>query len=634
MVLVLSVTAFLGCRGRTSDNDQDTIERTDYHPPPQPAEEILVDDRLEDKAPSFDPSLVDRRPLGPHGEWLLNASAAVIRLDVPLIKPDQEGDLLILHASYAQAVGKRPQVRHILPSVNLVDGKAKQFDDGLYAALDQAYYRGLEGQLLGHVQLVRRLYDKIGKDNRVAPYLAAGLELAGVHVEVADQARRDQLLKDFESIPVLSKPIGFYTWNDSLRSCFRFLRFFQQPFNESDLSGVMSLAKVLAEDPALHNDYLKAVQFYARLTNPLSNLSVADLVGRSITNAQQLEALAKEKNVQKQGVSLFPASTSKETVLFEKLFPLGLPPNVDLMREMIRRIRSGEVNLQPDAKSGWYDHQVYALETLLLPEKGEEHSKLLLTRAYKKRMLEAFQALLTKRRETHVRQVGIALGAAAPPPVEKVQPRLRVEPCPSYFLRTARAYSFLNNFLESALGEKLLHNLHGLKAGGERSFDLRTELLGMRDLFYGLYLVSAEDIGLKPAFATDERVDTERCYRLAVDWLAKAYQDEDLAADTRVGVPVFIDMNRNVTRLWLTLGVRLAKLEAQYVRAPQLKPSKLAGEWTPVESHRLALSNYLIPVDEFAEIEINGLQAPTREELRAICDRAKTKEAILQELRQ
>jgi len=43
-----------------------------------------------------------------------------------------------------------------------------------------------------------------------------------------------------------------------------------------------------------------------------------------------------------------------------------------LMKELVRRIKSGEVDLQPKEGSGWYDYQVYALETLLMPEKGEE----------------------------------------------------------------------------------------------------------------------------------------------------------------------------------------------------------------------------------------------------------------------
>src|SRR4051794_41926338 len=85
------------------------VEHTDYRPPEQPPDEVLADDRLEDKKPpAFDPALVDRRPLGGDGGWLLNASAAVVRLDVPVVKPDREPDLLTLHPSYAAAAGPPP----------------------------------------------------------------------------------------------------------------------------------------------------------------------------------------------------------------------------------------------------------------------------------------------------------------------------------------------------------------------------------------------------------------------------------------------------------------------------------------------------------------------------------------------
>src|SRR4051794_1270671 len=62
------------------------VERTEYHPPRLPEKDVLTDDQLEDKKPvPFNPALADRRPLGRDGAWLLNASTAVIRLDVPLI---------------------------------------------------------------------------------------------------------------------------------------------------------------------------------------------------------------------------------------------------------------------------------------------------------------------------------------------------------------------------------------------------------------------------------------------------------------------------------------------------------------------------------------------------------------------
>jgi hypothetical protein len=620
-----------------TEPDTYEIERTDYHLPQAESQDVLTDDRLEDKIPPiFDPTRVDRRPLGEKGGWLLNASAAIIRLDVPILKPDQEAHLLTLHPSYAAAVGPHAAGGSILPSVNLLDGKAKQFDDGLYAALDQAYYQGLENRLLSHVQLVRRLYEKVGKDSVAAPFLAAGLELAGVQVAVVDRQTKARLRSEFQANEVASKPIGFYTWNDTLAACFRFLRFFQKEFEGDDLAVPLALAQVLAQDPALLADYQKALGFYAKLTNPYVCLSVADVRGKPTLDMAAFVKLCDSKRVWHKTVALLPPSSSREMVLFEKLFPLGLPPNADLMRELVRKIRSGEVDLQPKPDSGWYDYQVYALETLLLPEKGVEHNKLLLTKAYKRRMLEAFKALMTKRRETHVRQLGIAEGKAVepPPPPDKIKPRLRIEPCPSYYLRTARAYAFLANFLEAALGPEALQRLHGLKKEGQRKQPLHAELRGMRDLFYGLYLMSAEDIGLAPEFAPEERVERDHCYQLAADWLPNVFQDEDLATDTRVAVPIFVDLQRRVTRLWVTLGVRLTKLEAGYARPPQIKPTQGAGDWQVVEASRLEAAHYLIPVDEFAEVELPGLRVLTREELRAICDREKTKEAILQALRQ
>ncbi len=137
---------------------------------------------------------------------------------------------------------------------------------------------------------------------------------------------------------------------------------------------------------------------------------------------------------------------------------------------------------------------------MLLPERGEEANKLLLTKAYKKRMLEAFQALMTKRRETHVRQLATAEAKSEAPIQElsSVRPRLRVEPNPTYYLRTARAYAFLANFLESTIGESAMKSLRGLREAGEREArPPRRALLDDARLFYVACILppAAEDIG-------------------------------------------------------------------------------------------------------------------------------------------
>ena len=195
-------------------------------------------------------------------------------------------------------------------------------------------------------------------------------------------------------------------------------------------------------------------------------------------------------------------------------------------------------------------------------------------------MLEAFRALVTKRRETHARNLENIKAAAPigrPDELTGLTPRLRVEPCPSYFLRTARSYGFLADFLESALGEPTLKGLHGLRESGQRENDLLTELRFMRSFFYGLYLQSAEDIGLKPTLMADEPVDRAVCEKAATDWLARQQSDPDLAADTRVAIPVYFDPRTGTTRVWMTLGVRLARLEARYAGVPKFARRRPGG---------------------------------------------------------
>ncbi|HEX5106665.1 MAG TPA: hypothetical protein VFV87_22750, partial [Pirellulaceae bacterium] len=432
------------------------------------------------------------------------------------------------------------------------------------------------------------------------------------------------------SNPALAKPIGFYTWNDDLKKCWSFMRFFQNPLEENDpIAG--EIVKALEGDPALAADCQQAAQFYGKLTNPLTRLTFADAVGTDLSSDEALESLRMSKGVTTPGLSLFPPSSSRETELYQRIFPLGVPEAANLMKELVTRIRSGEIDLSPRENSGWYDHQVYALETMLLPERGEEHNKLLLTKPYKKRMLEAFQALITKRRETHSRGLPAAEATAALPPDEFL-PRLRIEPCPSYYLRTARSYAFLHEFLTSSLGPETLQTLHGLRQRGEQEADLLTELESQRDLFYGLYLISCEDIGHKPALADGEPADPDAYYSAAEEWLGQLEDEPDLAEDTRVAVPIYVDPLQGKMRLWVTLGVRLTQLDTKFVKAPRIKPASGEGDWQEVEAWKLADAPFLISVDEFAEVEVPTLSPPNREELRKLCDEHKTKEKIVEAL--
>lgn len=611
-----------------SNTEKYTVEKTDYTNPPLRLS--LSDDVLDpDRVPEFDPTLIHPDPVG---DWELNLSQTVFRLDTPVLKPDQEPELLKLRPTYKDAIESQS---NILPSVNLIDGKAKQFDDGLYAALDSAYYSGRDGVIRSHVDLIRQIAEQAGPDSPAAPFLAAGLELAGVSVPVTDENAKQEHLQEFENNPLSSKPLGFYNWTPKLAECYRFLSYFQQPLPITDgqfSENAQAMAAVIQDDAQLRTDYERALSFYAQLTNPLVALNLLD-----VTDQADASALAQRQlmNQQHPWVSVFPASTSKEQRLFDRLFPLGFPEGADLMQELIRAVQQGDVDLAPNSESGWYDYQTYALETFLLPNKGEESRKLLLSARYKQRMLDAFAATMTKRRETHIRQASDEVGgASAPMPLSELSPRLRLEPNATYYLRTARAYFFLQRFLNDAVGAAFLGEIKGLREGGTRETNLADELEAQKNLFYGFYLLSMEDVGLPPSLMEGELDNVETARTQAIEWLKDFAADPDLAVDTRIVVPVAINPIRGTAQLWGTAGVRLARLEVAFETQflPLVRPSGSDEEWQTYEGF-VDKTTYYIPVDEFISVEIPRLDCPTREEFRKLCDEAKSTEHLVELLR-
>lgn len=630
------LTAFCGGCGLAESTyntltNSETREITDRKPPTL-KDDSLQDDRLEDKHPIFDPALVDRRKLG---DWEVNLSEAITALNIPIVQPDLDPHLLKLWPSYADLRSQQQTYLPgfaILPSVNMLDGKAKQFDDGLYAALEQAYLLGNEPGLQSHESLIRSWLAEVPSESEAASFLKAGLKLLqSPDNDTLDLSNESEAVRKwlilFQSNLLASKPISFYTWNDNLRKSWRFGTYFQRNLS-ADSPEATQLVEALKKNEALRQQYINNLSFYAALSNPAMNNSVLSLLENGDAATTHITS-----------VSIFPAATSRETELFNKLFREGIPRDADLMLELVKRIRSGEVDLTPrpldaTAPSGWYDYQVYALETLLVAERGEEHNKLLLSKTYKQRMLDAFKALITKRRETHAKSMAKTTAAAAAPQRPKVlEPRLRVEPVPTYYLRTARSYQFLQLALLKFPGEECLKQLKGLRKEGDRGVDLATELEEIKNRFYGLYLISCEDIGLSPKLLDGEVDDQDACYALAENWLKNLWDDPDFAADTRVAVPIATDGQRNITRLWVTVGVRLAKLNARYATSPKIRVAGSQEEWQEPEGISRTTVVYLIPVDEFVELEISGMQGLTRDELRAAIPPGKTREEVLTALK-
>ncbi|MCA8914316.1 MAG: hypothetical protein KDB90_02805 [Planctomycetes bacterium] len=610
-------------------------EHTDIQRPKP--RDLLADDRLEDKKPAFDPELIDSRPFG-EGEhtWQINASAAVIRLDVPDIRSDDKDALQRLYPDYASAAkALKAAGFEVLPSVNLLGGKAKQFDDGLFAALDQYMVQNSELGVRDIELCVRQILTELNPTGEPYAWLWASLEI-GRFITPEEHQRRPAMAGAFVDSFLLnearSKPVGFYTWNENLKRVFQFLRYLQQPF--FDRAGTPQvLANALARNGQAREQYVRMLEFYAKLSDPFKGMSLMPLLVESNEDRSLLE-IAEAVGAREASVAFLPYSDSPEVQLFDRLYADGMPTATDLMEDLISAIRDGKLDLKPGEHSGWYDYQLYALETLVLPDRGEGNDKLLLTKKYKLRLLDAFKAMVTKTRETHIRSMAAAGEAsAAPQPEQPVRPRLRVEPNPTYYLRIARSYAFLQNFLNASVED--LNGMPGWCADGRRDSALGDELENMRLLFYGLYFVSCEDIGHKPQMLDGEIDEPDYVRALATKWLDDWESDPDLSVDTRVAVPIYRD--DTVSRFWCTVGVRPIKLQADYRRAPSWRPMPSAGDapeaWAEIPGGRLQPLDCVILGDDFLEVELGAGATLTRAELRKACDAGSTREEIASALR-
>ncbi len=329
---------------------------------------------------------------------------------------------------------------------------------------------------------------------------------------------------------------------------------------------------------------------------------------------------------------MLPTSRTKDTEYFDKQY-CGEEPPPNLLDALVSAIRSGALDVAPEADAGWYDHQLYALETLLLPERGPESQHLLLTVGYKKKLIETFKSILIQNRETHVKQASFSIGGAAiggPVAPVDIYPLLPAEPFPTFYLRSGRAYRFLKTFLTATLGPATLADTQRvLETGARGTTSLAAELDEKIALLYGLYFMTADAVGM----ARDEgllseelaAIDAEAATTAARAWLATWRSDADVLRDPRVIIPVFMDVGTNLTTYWAVIGVKTLKMRAEFVpgHEPDVTPTSC---WTgKIDRH-----DYTFLVEETTEVRLpTARPPPTRNELRAICDAHATKAAIV-----
>lgn len=503
--------------------------------------------------------------------------------------------------------------------------KAKQFDDGLYAAVEIAAEIGA-GDFLGKSEWLRRLANALAEGKSEPEVnLRAACKLAGITYDSpggADPAA-DRLVKSFMGTPTLSKPVGFYTWSGQLEAIFRQDRVLQTPW--TDPVGVERVVSALSADDQAARAYETYLRLISRLTNPL----VAHDLRESLAEARKGNPSSIDAPV-----GFFPPSVAHETELVKRLFAdKPIPDDFELFQALIDRVRSGEIDLKPTENSGWYDYQTWSLEPLAMPERTPEGAKLELNDEYRAHLLELFKGSWALARETHVKQLEFPPESAAgardePPPKPKihVSPELSAEPIPTAYFRRAAGYRFVRQVLEETFGAEALAGMRRQTADGPVTRSLADELSFMIELFEGAARVTQTQLGLVP------KGDDSSSATTFLDWSANLDLDPDLATDARMMVPVFFDLQRMKTKAWVFLGWSTQAAYFGFSSQPSVVVRDAAGVELASDAYELFVDptyqSLATPV--VREIYVDRLL--DRKEFRRHCDAYRSTRAILENL--
>jgi hypothetical protein len=516
-------------------------------------------------------------------------------------------------------------------SASVLSQKAKVFDDGLYAAVEVAAQKGA-GRLSGKAGLLMSLCGAlVGADPAVAgdvqALLLGAARLGRVAIPDLPPALEplvERAVKEFLADEKRSKPIGFYTRSRQLASIFQQDRMLQGELQ--DRGSIEILASALQAEPSARAAYEAHLRLMSRLTNPFAG---PDLRGHLAASDRRIfDAPA-------QGTRFFPPSVAHETEIIKRLYgDKPIPADFVLVDEMIRRIRSGELDLEPRPESGWYDHQTWALEPLVIPERMREAAYLEFGDEYRKLLLELFKGLVTLTRETHIKQlerpdsVGCALGQAPEEVPLVIAPALAAEPLVTFYLRRAMGYRFVRGVLEEAFGTGQLDHMHRVTEGGPVDASLEEELADIEALFAGAHVVVSRQLGLAPDGAPGAGPNADVAAGRFAAWASRLERDPDLGRDLRAMVPVFYDKGRGKTKVWVFLGWSERPIDVSFARPPEATVLDLKG--LPAPRHpgiRWGFLDARLAYPVTAELYVDHIL--DRDEFRKLCDRCGTRAEIL-----
>jgi len=463
----------------------------------------------------------------------------------------------------------------------------------------------------------------------------------GLSSEVVSKAAQDRerFLKEDIGAQV---PAGRYLWDEKLKRVYLTSRWLGRGFDRTDekeFKAAVALAWAVESDAELARQYRVLAELCDALAGlPAASASVADyykLLGgrdgvevlREVGTIRKAQLAAKEKG----DVFVFlPAFGQVDVELIWRFASRGGPREGTWAGDYAAAVREGTIATAPTRGGAWFDFMAYAWAALLTPDAAPDAAKISWDDGYKKRLAESYV--------TGFDQVGVRTPEPAPRGTAEVlavdvTPEFRLEPLPEYYLRMARAYARLEVIVRAALTPAVMERVAGRREGGVAAASLAAEAADLRDLFYGLYLLSCADVGTTPVVGYGEVPDRAAAAKRAFEWLGNWRSDADMARDVRelwlLGPADPSDPTKgNVYRC--VLGVRALDIEIKYDKKPSYS---LMGTTRTAELHFKPVT-YTVLVPVVVEVVVRGEKMLTRAEFRKICDEQKAESAIVAALKE
>jgi hypothetical protein len=520
--------------------------------------------------------------------------------------------------------------------------KAKQFDDGLLASVDGLIQEGA-GKLPGRRWLLARWAQLAAVQPRprgdALEVLLAACRLGGVEapaVPALDDAVALRL-RAFLEAPVLSKPLGFYTWTEGLARTFQQDRMLQTRLDPEES---VPLVTALAADPRLAVAY----DAHRALAVALTGASVvADLRG-TLTGKPRARARpgargrALPPRRAPSEVAIFPAADSPEQQLVRMLMARRRDPSEEsILDELVRRVRAGAIDLAPGPKPGWYREKLASLVSLVLPKQAPEAPRRHTTTAYDEYLEVLFRATYALTRETHIKDLDMydeceeeetSFGRRAI--VVPIAPKVTLDPLPTLYLRRAETYRALREALDEVFGTALARTPRTM-ASGAPGRPIGVGLVEMEALFRDAAAASWRELGVVP----ERKVrgwsgDSAAGARRFAAWRRRVAKDQDVTADARMMVPVSHNSQTGAVRVWAFLGwTQRLSATFSFAERPRVTAEPLRGDSVHVVPNYLDLVR---PVVEPVVVETYVTRLLDRDSFRRLCDRCKSPAAILEAL--